>query len=217
MRKASDVVLERAKVREVAGVFHSREALDAAVNALLLAGFDRADIDRLASLDQVREKLGYVYVAPEELAEVSRVPRQPFVGEDDISVTLVVASGTFGALSAMLAALAVIASRGGWLPAVVAATLAGAIAVIAAFVGVKRLLAYERRKGLEAHMATRGLILWVRVRSPEEEARAQEILLAHGGRAVRVHEIAIEKRAEDLPLASLRPDPWLGSEPLGHP
>ena len=25
------------------------------------------------------------------------------------------------------------------------------------------------------------------------------------------------QRADDLPLSSLRPDPWLGSETLGHP
>lgn len=38
-------ILERVKVREVAGVFHSRDLLDAAVSALLSSGFDRADID----------------------------------------------------------------------------------------------------------------------------------------------------------------------------
>jgi hypothetical protein len=63
----------------------------------------------------------------------------------------------------------------------------------------------------------RGIVLWVRVRTPEQEAKAQEILQRNGGRAVRIHEIEIEKRAEDLPLSSLRPDPWLGSEPLGRP
>jgi hypothetical protein len=66
-------------------------------------------------------------------------------------------------------------------------------------------------------MAKRGLILWVRARSPEQETLAQEILLAHGAQAVRVHEIDLEKRPEDLPLGSVRPDPWLGSEPLGRP
>jgi hypothetical protein len=39
------------------------------------------------------------------------------------------------------------------------------------------------------------------------------ILLAHGAQAVRVHEIDLEKRPEDLPLGSIR----LGSEPLGRP
>jgi hypothetical protein len=42
-------------------------------------------------------------------------------------------------------------------------------------------------------------------------------LRRHGAKAVRVHEIEIDKRTEDLPLAGLRPDPWLGNERLGEP
>jgi hypothetical protein len=56
----TDVVIEKVKQREIAGVFHSPEALDGAVKALLHQGFDRADIDFMASQDAVREKLGGV-------------------------------------------------------------------------------------------------------------------------------------------------------------
>jgi hypothetical protein len=66
-------------------------------------------------------------------------------------------------------------------------------------------------------MAARGIILWVRLRSPEREEKAQQILRNHGGRAIRTHEIEIDKRPQDLPLSKLRPDPWLGSERLGQP
>jgi len=54
------------------------------------------------------------------------------------------------------------------------------------------------------------------VRSPDREERAQQILRELGGQAIRVHEIEIDKRLEDLPLGILRPDPWLGGERLGH-
>jgi hypothetical protein len=57
----SEVVLECARVREVTGVFHSRVALEDAVDALLLSGFDRADIDTLGSLDELRQRLGDVW------------------------------------------------------------------------------------------------------------------------------------------------------------
>lgn len=39
----------RIKVREVAAVLRTRQPLDGAVDALLLAGFGRADIDLMAS------------------------------------------------------------------------------------------------------------------------------------------------------------------------
>jgi NADPH:quinone reductase-like Zn-dependent oxidoreductase len=71
MMRSTDDAIERAKVREVAAIFHSDEALEGAVEALLLAGFDRADIDRLADLDEVRRRLGLIYVAHEELADVA--------------------------------------------------------------------------------------------------------------------------------------------------
>ncbi|MGZ3296702.1 MAG: hypothetical protein ACXU9D_25975, partial [Xanthobacteraceae bacterium] len=80
-----------------------------------------------------------------------------------------------------------------------------------------RIFRQDEARGLDALMAERGLILWVRARSPEQEALAQEILLSHRAEAVRVHEIELEKRPEDLPLGTIRPDPWLGSEPLARP
>ena len=70
MNKISDVVLERARVREVTGVFHSHAALEDAMEALLLSGFDRADIDRVADPEAVRQRIGDIYVAAEELAEL---------------------------------------------------------------------------------------------------------------------------------------------------
>jgi hypothetical protein len=62
-----------------------------------------------------------------------------------------------------------------------------------------------------------GFILWVRVNSPEREEEAERILCAHGGEAVHPHEINLGKRVEDVPLSTLRPDPWLGGERLGEP
>ena len=53
------------------------------------------------------------------------------------------------------------------------------------------------------------------MRSPELEQRAIDILEGHFAEAVRAHDITVDKRIADLPLASLRPDPWLGDERLG--
>jgi hypothetical protein len=217
MNRSTGDAIERAKVREVAAIFHSDEALEAAVEALLLAGFDRTDIDRLADLDEVRRCLGLIYIAHEELADVAQAPRQPVIIREDITATMVVVVGVLASAAGVAAALVVVAFGGGTAAAVAAALLAALIAgSIGALVTV-RILRPMRSKALAPLMATRGLILWVRVRSPDREEKAQQILHQHGGQAIRVHEIEIDKRPDEIPLSSLRPDPWLGSERLGQP
>jgi hypothetical protein len=203
MREASDPGAERIKVREVAGVFRAREPLEAAVEALQQAGFDRAAIDLMAGIDAVRQRLGTVYVPAEDLADVPDAPRQAFVAREDMTGALAGAAGILSFIGATAAAFGVVAS-GGALALAVAAAAAGGVATAAgAGALIARFLGREQAKELRTQMATGGLVLWVRVRSPEREDKAQRILKDHGAEAVRVHEIEIQKRFEDVPLSSL--------------
>jgi hypothetical protein len=199
MTAASDTVIDRAKVREVAAVFRSREALDATVAALLTAGFDRADIDLMASVDAVRQKLGGVYVPAEELADMAKTPRQAFLPKEGLVGPLAGAVGILTFLGATAAAIGVAASGG----AIAMAAAGGGLATGGLAAVIARALGRKHARALEAQIEAGGLVLWVRVHSPEQEAKAQEVLIASGGEAVRVHEIEIEKRLEDLPLSSL--------------
>ena len=206
---------ERIKVREVTGVIHSRDHLETVVGALLEGGFDRADIDIMAGLDAVAEKLGDIYAPAHELADVPETPRQFFRAREDVTVPLAGAAGILTYIGATAAALGVVASGGALAAAVVAAAAGGAAAGgIGALIA--RSLGQEEARELEDQIAMGGLVLWVRVRSPEEEQKAQQILREQGAEAVRVHEIEIDKRFEDNPLDGLVLDPWLGSEPLGE-
>jgi hypothetical protein len=209
-------VLERTKVREVAGVFHSRRAIEATFDDLLLNGFDRADIDRIASLDEVRRRLK-IYVSPEEAADLTPTPREPMFTRDDITAARVTAVSLTAAVVGTAVAFGIIASGGSDSSAAIVGMLVGLAAGAVAALVMTRVFRREDMRGQEWLQFERGVVLWVRVRSAEREALAQDILRRNGGRAVRVHEIDIEKHADDLPLSSLRPDPWLGSEPLGHP
>lgn len=213
MNGPSDTVIERVKVREVAGVFRSPDALDAAADALLRAGFDRADIDLMAHPDTIREKLGGVYAPAEELADVPDVPRHAFVAHEDVATTTALVAGTLSYIGAAAAALGVVAS-GGTLALALAAAAAGGAAGGGVGALISRVLGAERARDLETLMAAGGLVLWVRVRTSDQEDKAQRTLREHGAEAVRVHEIKIDKRLADLPLASLRLDPWLSDEPL---
>jgi hypothetical protein len=210
MGHSSDIVVEKIKVREVAGVFHTRAALEDAADDLLLSGFDRADIDLMTTPDAVQEKLGGVYVADEELPDIPGVPRQAYVARDDAAGAVAVVAGMLASVAATAAAFAIVASGGALAIALAGAAGGGAAAVIA------RHLGQERARELDAHLREGGLILWVRVRSPEREVLAQEILSRHGAEAVRVHEIEIDKRLDEIPLSKVRVDPLLAEgERLG--
>jgi hypothetical protein len=217
MSSSSNTVIERTRVREVAGIFHSRPALDAAVDSLLLAGFDRADIDVIADPVKMRARLGGVEPPAEELADIPQVPREPIIRRDDVGNTKVLAVSTVAACAAMIAAFVVLYTGGSVVRVFLAAAVtAGAAGGVSALV-ITHFFEGDQVKALEPLAEAHGLILWVRVHSPEQEDKAQEILLSHSAKAVRVHEIVRDKRPDDLPLSSLRPDPWLGDERLGQP
>jgi hypothetical protein len=130
-------------------------------------------------------------------------------------------AATVGSLAGCVGAIALafyLVSRGTAPLAVgLFSVLSGLVIGGAALLLVRRRLRRERALGLEKLSEAQGLLIWVRVRFPEKEAEAQEILMRHGGEAVHVHEIELAKRPEDLPLHSLRVDPWLGDERLGRP
>jgi hypothetical protein len=217
MHGSSDDILDRMRMREVTGVFRSRKALLAAAQELLTAGNDRADIDVSASLDELQRRLNYASIPPADLADIPTAARQPFVGEDDTMTTEVVVGSAAGCIAALAMAFYLVARDLSPVSVGVLSVLFGLILGAAAVFWARRRLQRERALGLENLSEAHGLLIWVRVRSPEKEAQAQEILMRHGGKAVHVHEIELTKRTEDLPLHSLRPDPWLGDERLGQP
>ena len=217
MQGWSDDILEKARTREVTGVFRSRKALDATVQELLLAGYDRADIDVSTSPDELQRRLNYRSIPPEDLADVPTAPREPFVGEDDVIITDAVVGSVVGCAAALAIGYYLATRSIGSLSAVLFAALCGFVVGGGAVFWARRRLRRERALGLERLSEAQGLVIWVRVHSEEKETEAQEFLLRHGAEAVHVHEIELPKTPEDLPLHSLRVDPWLGDEPLGRP
>jgi hypothetical protein len=210
MDNSSDPAVDTINAREVAGVFHTSAALEAAADDLLLAAFDRADIDLMASPETVRDKLGGVYVADDELPDIPDVPRRAYIARDDATGAVAVVAGMLASVAVTAAAFAIVASGGALAIALATAAGGGTVALLA------RHLGEERARELDAHIWDGGLILWVRVRSPEREALAQQILSTHGAEAVRVHEIEIDKRLDEIPLSKVRVDPLLAEgERLG--
>jgi hypothetical protein len=212
MDRFSDTAIERVRVREVAGIFRSRDALDATVDALLESGFDRSDI-AVSSRQAARKTLGFD-VPAEEIPEIPNVPRRAFFGPEDVTLVAGMAVGILMFAGAALGIFAVTVSGGSSVAAVLAA-LVGASLVGSIGAWIVRRLRRERAPEIDSPDIVGELVLFVRVRSAARESKALDILREHGARAVRVHDIEIDKRLQDIPLSSLRVDPWLGDERLG--
>ena len=217
MRASPDDILDRMRTREVTGVFHARKALVDAAEELLVAGFDRADIDVSAPADELQRRLNYASIPPADLADIPIAPRRPFTGDDDIAGTQAVVGSIAGCAAAVATACFLVVKDVRPLVIGILSILCGLVVAGIAVLVVRRRFDQERRRGLDKFSEWDGLLIWVRVNSPEKEAQAQEILMRHGGDAVHIHEIELARGTDDLPLHSLRPDPWLGDERLGQP
>jgi hypothetical protein len=217
MPEPSEDILDVTRTREVTAVLHSRKALEDAVEDLLLAGVDRSDIDVSASPVELQKRVNYSSLSLPDLADMPTAARRPFFGADDLLGAEAVATSLVGCAAAVATALYLVIK--GATPFFVAlwSILIGVLVGGLAIVPVYRLMRRDQVRGLEAIEEWEGTLIWVRVHSPEKESQSQEILVRHGGQAVHVHEIELAKRPEDLPLHSLRPDPWLGDERLDRP
>jgi hypothetical protein len=198
MLASSDGVLDKVRTREVTGAFHSRKALIAAAEELLVAGFDRADIDVSASFDELQRRLSYSAIPPPDLADIPAAPRRPFLGEDDVKLADAVVSCIAGCAAAVAMAFFLVVKDLRPIPVGILSVLTGLIVGGAAVLWARRRLQRERTRGLEKLAEAHGLLIGVRVRSPERETKAQELLMRHGGEAVHIHEIDLPKRTEDL-------------------
>lgn len=197
-----------APLREAVAVFETAESLEDAIDELLSSGFDRAELSLLASERAVEEKLGHAYQRVEELEDQARVPRTAFVSTESRGDAEGALIGGLMYLGAMLAAGGIVASGGTLAGAIVAAALAGG-AGGAAGSALSKLLEYHHADYLEEQLGRGGLLLWVRTRTPEREARAQEILRKYSAHDVHVHSIAAQQLelagAGDLERALLDP------------
>src|SRR5512144_1711257 len=185
--------------REAVGVFHQWADLRAAVDELLLNGFDRADVSMLAGEQVVQRKLGHVYEKVNELEDDANAPRIAFVGRDSLTEGKASAIGTLGYVGAAAAVGAVVAS-GGALAWVLLAAAAGGGGGAAVGSLLARAMGRGRAKDTEAQINKGGLLLWVRTCSTDRERRATEILKKHGAEDVHVHSFEGAKVPEFDPL-----------------
>ena len=159
MSVPSKTPLSAAKTREIVAVYHDRAQFEAAVNALIAAGFDRTDLSVLASHDSLEvagDIAGYHHEAGKEL--VSALGQQLSCLEPvTIAGTLFSAAGPIGA----------------------------AVAATAGAVTLRPLLdeVTENAHAGSFEDAVRAghILLWVRTATAEKVTSAEDILSKTGG------------------------------------
>jgi hypothetical protein len=207
--QSTNELLGTVRVREVVGTVKDKEALDRLAADLTQSGFDRADIDLMASRTTVMRTLGSYYTVPVAAAEHPDAPRRHLIRPDDVTTTTALVFGTLITIGSLGAALPILAS-GGALAAAAAAGVAGGAAMTALAEVIKsRLVSSGEDTDLEEELRMSGLVVMVRVHDQEKEHMAREIMRRCGASHIHVHEVELKKTLADVPLSSINPDPWL--------
>lgn len=175
-------------IREAVGIFEDAKTLQAAVDELESAGFDRAEVSLLAGEETVTEKLGHKYRKAEELEDDPKVPRAAFVSTESIGDAEGGLIGTLLYVGALAAAGAVVASGGALVTVIASAALAGGSGAAIGAV-LARMVDRHHADYLQKQLDHGGLLLWVRTRDTVHEVRAVDILRRHSAHDVHVHTI----------------------------
>lgn len=195
-------------IREAVGVFHEWNSLEAAVDELENSGFNMAEISLLAGEQAVQDKLGHVYEKVSELEDDADTPRAAYVARDSEVEAKTGLIGGLAYVGAVAAVGAIVASGGTLAWAIGGAALAGGGGGLIG-AAASRLLGHKKATDLQAQLDKGGLLLWVRLKDDAHEKRALEILNAHSGEDVHVHDLERSGDPEGDPMDGFQPDPFL--------
>ncbi len=177
--------------REAVGIFHDAGALEAAIDELLSAGFDRADLSFLASEHAVEEKLGHRFERASALADDPAAPRVAYVSTEAIGEAEGALVGALSYVGAAVASGFVVASGGALAAAIAAAALAGGGGGLIGSLLARR-VGRHHADYLHEQLDRGGLLLWVHTSTSVHEQRAAAILRKHSADCVHLHGAAAE-------------------------
>ncbi|MGH6962336.1 MAG: hypothetical protein ACREE7_17780 [Dongiaceae bacterium] len=176
------------KIREAVGVFHDEKSLQSAVDALLVAGFDRSYVSLLAGQHAIESKLGHHFEKVAELEDDPEVPTQAYVGTDSRTEGKAAIVGGLFYVGAVAAAGMIVASGGTMAAALIAGAVAGGGGGLIG-AALAQFLEHRHANRVQTQLDHGGLLLWVRTPAPEDERRAVDILRTHSADDVHVHDL----------------------------
>lgn len=174
-------------VREAMGVFKDEPSLEAAVDDLLMSGFDRSEISVLVGRGPVGPESGAAADRAAEWACEPEAPSTAYVGNDARTQAKAAIVAGFGYLGAMVAIYSVISSGGTVMAATVGAVIAGTVGGLIGGV-ISLILNRHHAEYVRQQLACGGLRLWVHTADRDHETRACQILKFRAARDVHVQD-----------------------------
>lgn len=194
---------EKPNVREAVGLFQSEKDLQAAIDDLLTHGFDRSELSLLAPVTAVEEKLGNSFRSVAQLEDNPAVPTTAYVPTETIGDAQGAIIGSLMYVGAFIGLVPIIASGGSLAAAAIAAaTVGGSGGAIGALLA--KAVGQHHADYITDQLELGGLLLWVRTWNEGDEKRAAQILAAHSGADVHVHNIIEDQFLETVPGAEAR-------------
>jgi hypothetical protein len=178
---------------EVVGLFRSPESLEAAISALTSSGWDRSELSLLAQKGAFDPKPPIGRETAEQAADDPRTSRAPVVSEPDIRQGRTLATSLAGVAAAFIAVGATVVTGGTALAAIIGAAAAGGGAAVAVE-ALGQWAGKSRADFLHEQIQRGGILLWVMLRSPEQEGKAREILMRHGADIIHAHDAELPTR-----------------------
>lgn len=173
-------------IPEAVGVFDTFKAQQAAFYDLRSVGFHHSDISLLGSQAALEEKLGTAYWRASDLEDDPRAPRANFVSEEAIGELEGAIAGGFFFVGSAIAMMALLTPASTAAASIAAVGIGGSPAAVIGTLLARR-AGKHHREYYENQIRHGGILMWVRVSTPEKEALAVEILKGHSGRDVHVH------------------------------
>lgn len=170
-------------VRETVGIFETQAAMQAAIDELHLAGFDRMNLSLLDHDAVHADTAASASKSPETLADDPATPRTPYVAPESMGD----AHGSLIAGFALLPVMGVAAVTAGTGTLIAATVATGGIGALVGG-GIAYALAQHRTRSIDTQTEEGNLMLWVRTTTAEQEKRATEILEHNAAQRVTSHD-----------------------------
>lgn len=174
--------------REVVAVFDSAEALQDAIDDLLMSGFNQAALSLLASEAAADRKLGHRKLKIPDVSDDPNAPRQPYISPEDRGGLMGAMIGVPMYLGGIVAIGAIVATGGTVVAAIAGAAAAGGTGLLIGAILAKRFGDAHAHR-IQEQLNQGGLLLWVRAQDQEHEDRAVSILKRQGGRDIHAHSV----------------------------